>query len=250
MAKIETMNWHARYLQQAVWTRDLRAYLFDKAGLVRANRVLEVGCGTGAILSQLPEGPAARFGLDLDAAALAECRINAPGVFLSRADGQHLPYPDQSFDIAYCHFVLLWAKNPLQVLKEMARVSRHVIAFAEPDYSQRVDEPDVLKLLGTLQMESLRKQGANPSFGGMLAETFFRAGIQIEEAGQIQNEDSTRLSDGWENEWAVIESDLRRVAVDGGIQMMKLLDWEALKYEKKGMRIPTFFAWGRSPKIL
>ncbi|PIV25986.1 MAG: SAM-dependent methyltransferase, partial [Anaerolineae bacterium CG03_land_8_20_14_0_80_58_20] len=42
------MNGHERYTQQARWTRDLRAYLFDKAGLRDARRVLEVGCGTGA----------------------------------------------------------------------------------------------------------------------------------------------------------------------------------------------------------
>jgi len=27
------MNWHDRYRQQARWTRDLRYYLFEKAGL-------------------------------------------------------------------------------------------------------------------------------------------------------------------------------------------------------------------------
>ncbi|MCK7482052.1 MAG: class I SAM-dependent methyltransferase [Candidatus Moduliflexus flocculans] len=48
------MNWHARYSQQAKWTRNLRAYIFDKIKLDDATRVLEVGCGTGAILSELP----------------------------------------------------------------------------------------------------------------------------------------------------------------------------------------------------
>ncbi len=48
------MNWHTRYTQQAKWTRDLRAYIFNKIKLNESNRVLEVGCGTGAILSELP----------------------------------------------------------------------------------------------------------------------------------------------------------------------------------------------------
>jgi ubiquinone/menaquinone biosynthesis C-methylase UbiE len=239
------MNWHARYLRQATWTRDLRKYLFERAGLAHAHRILEVGCGSGAILSELPESLAARFGLDLDIAMLGECRVNAPNVSLIRADGHHLPYPDQSFDIAYCHYLLLWVKDPLQVVKEMARVSRHVIAFAEPDYSQRIDEPAKLKPLGALQTESLRRQGANPSFGSILAETFFQAGIKIEETGLIQGQDATRLSDGQENEWAVIESDLRRVVPDEEIQKMKMLDEAARKNRKRILHIPTFFAWGQ-----
>jgi ubiquinone/menaquinone biosynthesis C-methylase UbiE len=117
------MNWHARYLRQAAWTRDLRKYLLEQAGCACANRILEVGCGSGAVLSELPK-PAARYGLDLDAAALAECRINAPKSLIIRADGHHIPYPDKSFDIAYCHYLLLWVKDPLQVVREMARVSR------------------------------------------------------------------------------------------------------------------------------
>jgi hypothetical protein len=34
------MNWHSRYLQQAAWTRDLRVYLFEQAGLANARSVL------------------------------------------------------------------------------------------------------------------------------------------------------------------------------------------------------------------
>ena len=241
------MNWHARYLQQAAWTRDLRRNVFEKAGIPRANRILEVGCGTGAVLGQLHESPAARFGLDLDADSLSSCRINVPGAFLLRADGCHLPYANRSFDIAYCHYLLLWVYDPLQVVMEMARVSRYVIAFAEPDYSRRVDEPDALKMAGALQTESLRRQGANPSFGGLLAETFFRAGIHIEEAGEIQTgDDSAELPGGGGNEWLVIESDLRRFVPDGEIEKMKALDAQARLEGKRVMRVPTFFAWGRA----
>jgi ubiquinone/menaquinone biosynthesis C-methylase UbiE len=239
------MNWHSRYLQQAEWTRDLRTYLFEQAGLNKARRVLEVGCGTGAILRDLVT-PASLQGLDLDAAALAECRIHVPVVSLTRSDAHFLPYPDQSFDIVYCHFLLLWVHDPLRVVREMARVGRSVLALAEPDYSQRIDEPATLKPLGKWQTEALRRQGANPSFGAMLAETFYEAGIKLIETGPIQGQTVMRSVEDWENEWAVIEADLEGFVADREIQKMKKLDEDARQQGKRALRVPTFFAWGKT----
>ena len=239
------MNWHSRYLQQAAWTRDLRAYLFEQAGLAGVRRVLEVGCGTGAILRDLAT-PAALHGLDLEPASLAECKIHAPAVSLTCGDGHFLPYPDQSFDIVYCHFLLLWVHDPLQVVREMARVGRSVLALAEPDYSQRVDEPAALKPLGEWQTEALRRQGANPSFGARLAETFYEAGIKLVETGPIQGGAVMRSAEDWEKEWAVIEADLDGIVSGEEIQKMKVLDEVARKDGKRTLHVPTYFAWGKS----
>jgi ubiquinone/menaquinone biosynthesis C-methylase UbiE len=239
------MNWHKRYLQQAAWTRDLRNYLFEKAGLKTARRVLEVGCGTGAILAELAT-PASRFGLDLEPASLTQCRVHAESALLTCSDAHSLPYPDQSFDIVYCHFLLLWVKDPLQVVHEMARVGKVVLALAEPDYSQRVDEPAALKSLGKWQAEALHRQGADPSFGAMLAETFFQAGIQIEETGPIQSPRERRSAGEWENEWDVIESDLAGFVPAGEIQKMKVLDESARRQGNRILHVPTYFAWGKT----
>jgi ubiquinone/menaquinone biosynthesis C-methylase UbiE len=239
------MNWHSRYLQQAAWTHDLRTYLFEQAGLKNARRVLEVGCGTGAILHDLAT-PAALHGLDLEPGSLAECRIHAPTVSLARGDAHFLPYPDQSFDIVYCHFLLLWVHDPLQVVREMARVGQSVLALAEPDYSQRVDEPSALKPLGEWQTEALRRQGANPSFGAMLAETFYQAGIKLIETGPIQSKAVMRSVEDWKNEWAVIESDLEGIIPNKEIQKMKRLDESARRHGERTLQVPTIFAWGKT----
>jgi len=239
------MNWHTRYLQQAEWTRNLRTYLFEKAGLADACRVLEVGCGTGAVLREI-KSPASLHGLDLEPASLAECRIHASAASLTRADAHLLPYADKSFDIVYCHFLLLWVRNPLQVVREMARVGRTVLALAEPDYNQRVDEPAALKQLGKWQTEALVRQGANPSFGARLAETFYQAGIQLTETGPIQSAEKKRSAEEWENEWAVIEADLAESVSGEDIQKMKVLDENARKSDERVLHVPTYFAWGKS----
>ena len=78
------------------WTRPLRSYLFARAGLDRARRVLEVGCGTGAVLSGLST-PARVHGLDLDPVRLVEARRHVPGAALVCGDALALPYPSHEF---------------------------------------------------------------------------------------------------------------------------------------------------------
>jgi SAM-dependent methyltransferase len=248
------MDWHRRYLQQAQWTRDLRVYLFKQAGLNETSRVhrttplvLEVGCGTGAILSEVP-GHAWLHGLDIDPEALAQCRVHVPSASLVQGNALQLPYPDKTFEIVYCHFLLLWVKDPLQALLEMRRVAKagtHILAFAEPDYTGRVDEPPELIPLGQWQAESLRRQGADPKLGARLADLFFRAGIELLETGTIQSAESDPAPEDWETEWAVTEADLTGLIPPDEIQKMKSLDQAARARGERVLHVPTYFAWGR-----
>jgi SAM-dependent methyltransferase len=162
------MDWHSRFLQQATWTRNLRAYLFapaglTRAGLPRARRVLEVGCGTGAILSDLST-PAVVHGLDLDPLRLVEARQHVTAAALVCGNALALPYPSGGFDITFCHFLLLWVHDPLLALLEMKRVTcpgGAILALAEPDYNSRLDEPAALSPL-------LAPAGRRPRAGQLL----------------------------------------------------------------------------------
>ncbi len=249
------MNWHLRYLQQAKWTSTLRAYLFDKTDLSHARRVLEVGCGTGAVLSGL-QTPAQLHGLDHEPSALhiaaqniAPLRMNPLHVCFTCGDTHWLPYPDQSFDIVYCHFLLLWVNDPLRALSEMKRVTKsngHVLALAEPDYTARFDQPGELTALGKLQNESLKRQGADIGIGGRLADLFFRAEIKILETGAIQSwKNDSSINNDWQSEWEVIESDLAASIPSDEIARLKKLDEEARRHGTRVLNVPTYFAWGQ-----
>lgn len=240
------MDWHRRYLQQAGWTRELRAYLFGQAGLGDTSRVLEVGCGTGAILSELQE-PVSLHGLDLDSGALARCRVHAPLASLVQGNALDLPYEDQAFDIVYCHFLLLWVDDPLRALLEMKRVAKadaHILAFAEPDYTKRVDQPQELVPLGQWQAQALRRQGADPGLGARLADLFFQAGLEVLETGTLQESEAS--AQGWETEWKVLESDLAGFVPGAELQKMKQLDELARGRGERLLHVPTYFAWGRA----
>jgi len=64
------------------------------------------------------------FGLDLNLEYLHLAFENAPGVHLAGGDAHHLPYARDSFDVIFCHYLLLWVMEPDAVVKEMARVTR------------------------------------------------------------------------------------------------------------------------------
>jgi len=251
------MDWHSRFLQQAAWTRDLRVYLFEHAGLTRARRVLEVGCGTGAILSGLVT-PAVVHGLDLEPARLVEARAYVPVAALVCGDARSLPYHSNMFDITFCHFLLLWVRDPLMALLEMKRVTRPggaLLTLAEPDYDSRVDKPDALAPLGRWQAESLRRQGADPGLGSRLADLFHQAGIQSIETGTLRSSPGSskwcvgakRLPTSAERdlEWEVLESDLAGWVPAQEIHGMKLLDEQAWDRGERVLYVPTYFAWGK-----
>ena len=243
------MNWHSRYIQQANWTRPLREYLFQKTELRAMERVLEVGCGTGAILREIGIDTLPLHGLDIQPAALMEAQVHAPNASLTCGDALSLPFPGKCFDVTFCHFLLLWVSNPKRALLEMKRVTReggHILALAEPDDSIRVDKPAELTVLGRWQTESLRKQGADPSLGGRLADLFYKVGIELVEAGAIENQEKDApTSAEQELEWAVLENDLAEFVPEDELHHLKKLDEEAWRRGERILHVPTYFVWGR-----
>jgi SAM-dependent methyltransferase len=242
------VDWHARFTQQAGWTKDLRSYLFRRAGLSHARRVLEVGCGTGAILEGL-HAAAAIHGLDLAAARIAEAHTHAPRAHLIQANALELPYPNGCFDITFCHFLLLWVGDPLQALNEMARVTRpggSVLALAEPDHEHRLDLPESLAALGGWQTQALRQQGADPGLGSRLADLFRQAGLTLVESGPLAQQETAQLSPAERDlEWKVLLADLAGSVPISELRRLRGLDERAWEQGKRVLSVPTYFAWGR-----
>lgn len=172
-ARIEQLRKY--YAEQARWTRQTRSYLYRRVNLFRAERVLEVGCGTGEITAELVERTRASVtAVDLDRRAVDVTSERCPGVQVLPGDGRRLDFPDDCFDVALCHFTLMWCNDPSAVIAEMARVvksSGYVLAMAEPDYGGLIEYPDSTGR-GLLIEEGLRKQGADPRMGRKLRSLF------------------------------------------------------------------------------
>jgi SAM-dependent methyltransferase len=242
------MDWHERFLQQAAWTEPLRTYLFKKAGLQKAQRVLEVGCGTGAVLRDL-DTQALIYGIDILAERTAQARLYAPSATLACADAQRLPFLSETFDITFCHFLLLWVRDPIQVLREMKRVTRpggYILALAEPDYTARQDKPEELALLGSWQTDALRQQGANPGIGAQLLDLFSAASIPCRETGVLHSDTAhpEMTTRDFELEWQVLESDLAGLLPSREIRRYKRLDRAAWLQHTRLLYVPTHWAFG------
>lgn len=241
---------HRRYTQQARWTAQLRRHIFAQTGMPNGERVLEVGCGTGAVLQTIHVSPRTRlFGLDIDLAALRLAKAGLPNPQLVDGDAHGLPHPAATFDITFCHFLLLWLSDPLQGLQEMRRVTRAggaVIAFAEPDYSKRIDHPAELAQVGRWQMEALRAQGADPEVGSKLTELFRAAGFKDIVSGELGAEAAHEASQAdQELELEVLRADLQDHIPDHELQYALDLEKGARQNNERVVYVPTHYAWAR-----
>jgi SAM-dependent methyltransferase len=250
-------DWHDRFTRQARWTLDLRQYLFKRAGCQTAKRILDVGCGTGVLVSELSDLVSAQVhGLDINRQYLKISTQQTADAFLTQADAFALPYISGIFDICFCHFLLLWVMDPAKAVAEMARVTKPggaVLAIAEPDYGGRIDYPPELAQIGQWQQAALRSQAANPEMGRRLAGIFSGLGLNKVETGVLGGQWTAPLSpEDWESEWSVIQADLQQItqnpSIFNTIKALKNIDLSACAKGERVLFVPTFYAWGVVPE--
>lgn len=95
------------------------------AHVAPASRVLDVGCGDGALMAVLRDTRQADArGLELDQHNVAECVARGLSVIQGDADTDLGYYPDASFDYAILSQTLQTTKRPDLVLDELLRVGR------------------------------------------------------------------------------------------------------------------------------
>ncbi len=96
------------------------------ADLAPGARVLDVGCGPGALTAVLVDRLGADHVAAVDPSApfVAAVGDRLPGIDVRRAAAEDLPFADDSFDAALAQLVVHFMADPVAGLREMGRVTR------------------------------------------------------------------------------------------------------------------------------
>lgn len=99
--------------------------LLEAARVQPAQRVLDVGCGTGILARTAADlvGPSGHVvGVDINEGVLTVARRERPDLEWRRGDAAALPFADDTFDAVLCQSALMFVSDVVQALREMRRV--------------------------------------------------------------------------------------------------------------------------------
>jgi len=92
----------------------------------RGRSVLDVGCGAGVDLARFAKGGAEVTGVDVSPSAIDLARTNFAQQGLRGrfevADGERLPFADDTFDLVFAHGVVQYTAQPQRLVDECQRV--------------------------------------------------------------------------------------------------------------------------------
>jgi SAM-dependent methyltransferase len=176
----------------------------DFAAAHPGQRVLDVGCGPGALTSVLVE----RLGTDEVTAVdpseqfVVAARERHPGVEVQRAPAEELPFADDEFDVALAQLVVHFMGDPVRGLAEMRRVTREggVVAACVWDHAggQTPLAPfwEAVRELDLGEMGETQMAGAGE---GQLTELFQEAGLRdVEETVLPIDVEHVTFDEWWE----------------------------------------------------
>ena len=171
--------------QQAGWLAPARSQALRRAQIAQRRRVLDLGCGYGAVTPELVRRSAGRvIAFDLAFRAL-RTPPSAPvspfeDVIAVNGTAAALPFCDAAFDLVFTQLALLWTRPLEKVLDEVCRVlapGGSLVAL-EPDYEGMIEYPPVIATRA-LWITALRRAGAAPDIGRSLPAQLAGRGLQV-----------------------------------------------------------------------
>ncbi len=115
--------------RKAAPARNVRVDLRLIAGMIQpASRVLDIGCGDGALIEHLfRTRQCDARGLEIEMADVTRAVAHGLPVMQGDADTDLATYPDNAFDYAVLSRALQAVERPREVLRQMLRIGTHAI---------------------------------------------------------------------------------------------------------------------------
>jgi len=170
------------------------AALCSLARELDAERVLEVGCGTGRWLADLYPVADQLYGLDLSIGMLNQARKRAERYHLVRGPASRLPFPDVVFDLVYCVNAIHHFDHPRAFISEARRLLRPggALAVVGTDPRGRKDSWYVYRYFKGVYEADLRRF---PSWG-MVLDWMVEEGLEGVECRLVERILERKV--GWE----------------------------------------------------
>ena len=182
----------------------LAPQLADLAGVGSGQRVVDVGCGPGALTSELVErvGASNVAAVDPSESFVAAARERHPGVDVQESPAETLPFADGLFDAALAQLVVHFMADPVQGLTQMGRVTRAggVVAACVWDHAGK--QTPLAPFWQAVRELDPDEEGEGNFAGageGQLTELFHRAGLrEIEETVLPIHVDHATFAEWWD----------------------------------------------------
>jgi SAM-dependent methyltransferase len=188
------------------FSEKLSAPFADYAGITEGSgmRVVDVGCGPGALTAVLVDrlGAPAVAGVDPSATFVAAVRERLPDVDVRQAPAEALPFDDDSFDAALAQLVVHFMTDPRTGVAEMARVTRPggPIAVCVWDHAGGRGPLSLFwDAVAEVDPDAADESGLTGSSDGQLVDLLTSAGLADVESGELTvTRAYTAFEDWWE----------------------------------------------------
>ena len=192
------------------YSHQLARGFIEMVGVRRGQRVLDVGCGPGALTTALVEvlGPESVSAVDASEAYLQACRSRCPGADVRVGVAESLPFADGEFDAVLAQLVVNLLEDDEAGVREMARVARSGGVVAAAVWA-RQGMPlleafwDAAALVAPEAMAGVGETGTVGYRRQQLGELWERCGLANVSVGEVT---STAVYEDFADLWAPIEA--------------------------------------------
>ncbi|WP_203338049.1 class I SAM-dependent methyltransferase [Nocardioides limicola] len=226
---VYTHGHHESVLRSHRWrtAENSAAYLLPHLG--PGDSLLDVGAGPGTISADLAQrvGQVTATEVGDNELALSRATVHERGVTnveFAVADVHNLSFPDDSFDVTHAHQVLQHVGDPVQALREMARVTRPggIVAARDSDYHAFCWWPRLPELDEWMRLyqAAARANGGEPDAGRRMLSWARAAGLtEVTASSSTWCFATPEDREWWGGMWSdrILESVMAQQLVDTGL---------------------------------